>query len=231
MWPGMPFSAFRSSATNCVTYFRMQCSSERTGKWRISNGYQPRSGVSPVPKASWFPRPTRTSATPRWADFECVLSGWAWNVGVARRTVIRSAKRRSSSGRGTKLRHAPLTTPNRDGTASRTSFRLESWGHQNSSASVFSTQSAPKRVAASRAMRVTHSLWRRSSPGSRIRCRRPSRSYRSRISVVPSRERLSVAITKSTPAARWNAICASTTSASSRTSSVMTSFIGVSLEA
>ena len=35
-------------------------------------------------------------------------------------------------------------------------------------------------------MRVTHSLWRRSSPGSRIRWSTPSRAYRSRISVVAS---------------------------------------------
>ena len=54
----------------------------------------------------------------------------------------------------------------------------------------------------------------------------PARSYRSRISVVPSLDALSVAITWSTPACRWNAICASTTSASSRASRVMTSLIG-----
>ena len=39
--------------------------------------------------------------------------------------------------------------------------------------------------------------------------------------MVPSSERLSVATTKSTPAWRWNAICASTTSASSRARSVI----------
>ena len=47
MCPGIPFSAFRSSATNWVTYFRMQCASDRTGKWRISIGYQPRSATRP----------------------------------------------------------------------------------------------------------------------------------------------------------------------------------------
>ncbi len=90
MWFGIPFSAFFSSATNWVTYFRTQCSSDRTGKWRISSGYQPRSGKRPAPNASWLPRPTRTSGTARCADFECVLSGWWWNAGVARRTVMRS---------------------------------------------------------------------------------------------------------------------------------------------
>ena len=64
-------------------------------------------------------------------------------------------------------------------------------------------------------------------------CRRPARGggagrRRARTArgsrVVPSSERLSVAMTKSTPACRWNAICASTMSASSRTRSVMTSF-------
>ena len=93
MWPGMPFSAFFSSATNWVTYFRRQCSSERTGKCRISIGYQPTYGAGDrSPNASWFPLPTRTSGTARWADFECVLSGCGWNDGVQRRTVIRSAK-------------------------------------------------------------------------------------------------------------------------------------------
>ena len=83
MWPGMPFSAFRSSATNCVTYLRLQCSSERTGKCRISIGYQPRSATRPVPNASWLPRPIRTSATPRCADLKWMLSGCGWNDGVA----------------------------------------------------------------------------------------------------------------------------------------------------
>ena len=72
-------------------------------------------------------------------------------------------------------------------------------------------------------MRVTHSAWRMSSPGSRMSLRRPARSYRSKISAVSSLDALSVAITKSTPAWRWNAICASTTSASFRARSVMTS--------
>ncbi len=225
MWPGIPFSALRSSATNWVTYFRMQCSSERTGKWRISIGYQPRTGTSPVPKASWFPRPMRTSATALCADFEWVLSGCGWKEGVHSRAVMRSAKNGWLSGRGTKFRHAARTTPWCGGTDSSTSRRLAPRGHQNSSASELITQSAPKSVAASRAMRVTHSLCRRSSPGSRIRWSLPSRAYRSSTSVVPSSERLSVAITRSTPAARWNAICASTMSTSSRTRSVMTRFI------
>ena len=168
MWSGMPFSAFRSSATNCVTYLRMHCSSDRTGKWRISIGYQPRSGTSPVPNASWFPRPTRTSAAPRCADLKCVLSGCGWNDGAQSRAVIRSAKNRSSSGRGTKLRQAPRTTPKRSGIAANSARKSPPRGHQNSSASVFRTQSAPNSTAASRAIRVTHSLWRRSSPGSRI---------------------------------------------------------------
>ncbi len=48
--------------------------------------------------------------------------------------------------------------------------------------------------------------WRMSSPGSRSSRRWPARSYRSRISVVPSLEALSVAMTWSTPAWRWNAM-------------------------
>ena len=69
MWPGMPFSAFRSSATNWVTYLRLQCSSERTGKWRISIGYQPRSGDEPgaerlvVPAADAHVRHARDART------------------------------------------------------------------------------------------------------------------------------------------------------------------------
>ena len=74
-------------------------------------------------------------------------------------------------------------------------------------------------------MRVTHSSWRRSSPGSRIRCTWPERAYSSSTSVVPSSDRLSVAITTSTPAFRWNASHESTTSISSRARSVMTSVI------
>ena len=116
---------------------------------------------------------------------------------------MRSAKKGLvASERGTKWRQHPRTTPKREGTAPSTSFNDPPRGHQNSSASELITQSAPKSVAASRAIRVTHSSWRMSSPLSRMRCRTPSRSYRSRISVVPSSERLSVATTKSTPACR-----------------------------
>ena len=105
----MPFSAFRSRATNWVTYLRRHCSKERTGKWRISKGYQPRRATRPSARASWFPRPIRTSARARWADLKCVLSGWGWKLGVQSRAVMRSAKSRSSSGRGTKFRQAPRT--------------------------------------------------------------------------------------------------------------------------
>ena len=91
-------------------------------------------------------------------------------------TVIRSAKKSVSGGRGTKFLQAARITPYRSGTAASTSFKPEPRGHQNSSASAFSTQSAPCSLAASCAMRVTHSLWRRSSPGSRMRRRTPSRS-------------------------------------------------------
>jgi len=88
-----------------------------------------------------------------------------------------------------------------------------------------STQSAPCSVAARRAMRVRHLLPRTSSPSSRISRRTPSRAYDSRISTVPSTDRWSVAITKSTPAFRWNATTASTMSAWSRVRRVITSFI------
>ena len=112
----------------------------------------------------------------RCADLKCVLSGCGWNDGAQSRAVIRSAKKRSSSGRGTKLRHAPRTTPKRCGNRREERLKSPPRGHQNSSASVLRTQSAPNSVAASRAIRVTHSLWRRSSPGSRIRWRCPSRA-------------------------------------------------------
>ena len=55
------------------------------------------------------------------------------------------------------------------------------------------------RSAARRAIRVTHSSWRMSSPRSRRSRRSPARSYRSRISVVPSVERCPSRSTKSTP--------------------------------
>ena len=48
--------------------------------------------------------------------------------------------------------------PYRGGTASSTSDSEAPRGHQNSSASELITQSAPYWVAASRAMRVTHSF-------------------------------------------------------------------------
>ena len=87
--------------------------------------------------------------------------------GAARRTVMRSAKKDPSSGRGRKWRQQPRTTPYRSGTVASTSFNDPPRGHQNSSASAWSTQSASCSVAASRAMRVTHSAWRMSSLGSR----------------------------------------------------------------
>ena len=71
---------------------------------------------------------------------------------------MRSVKSRSSSGLGTKFRQAPRTAPNRDGTAANSSFSVAPRASQNSSASAFTIQSAPKSVAASRAIRVTHSL-------------------------------------------------------------------------
>ena len=42
----------------------------------------------------------RTSARPRCADLKWVLSGCGWKLGVQSRAVMRSAKSRSSSGRG-----------------------------------------------------------------------------------------------------------------------------------
>src|SRR5205814_151022 len=74
------------------------------------------------------------------------------------RIVIRSANDPGRSGLGAKLRHIPLTLPNRGGTAVNTSFSVPARGHQNSSASLLITQSAPKSVAAIRAMRVTTSI-------------------------------------------------------------------------
>ena len=64
---------------------------------------------------------------------------------------------RAVVGPGEEVAPAPRTTPNRSGTAARTSFSDPSRGHQNSSASALTTQSASCSVAASRAMRVTHS--------------------------------------------------------------------------
>ena len=73
-----------------------------------------------------------------------------------KRTVIRSAKC-SSPGLGQKTRRNAPTVPYRGGTAESTSESDAPRGHQNSSASELITQSAPYSVAASRAMRVTHS--------------------------------------------------------------------------
>ena len=61
-------------------------------------------------------------------------------------------------------------------------------GHQNSSASLGITQSAPYSVAARRAMRVCHSACRATCDSSRITSSTPSLAYRSRISDVPSPE-------------------------------------------
>jgi len=78
-------------------------------------------------------------------------------AGAVRRTVIRSAKCLPSSGTGTNGRETACTTPYLSGTAANTSLREPPSGHQNSSASLRSTQSAPCPVAARRAIRVTHS--------------------------------------------------------------------------
>ena len=78
-------------------------------------------------------------------------------------------------------------------------------------------------------MRVTHSPWRRSSAGSRMRWRTPVALVRLEDLGRPVLRGLSVAMTKSTPAFRWNASHASTTSASSRARSVMTSVIAASV--
>ena len=72
------------------------------------------------------------------------------------RNVIRCQNGRSSSARGTKLTRLQTTTPACAGTDSRVERRSPSRGHQNSSASLLITQSAPSSAAAILAIRVTH---------------------------------------------------------------------------
>ena len=84
---------------------------------------------------------------------------------------MRSAKNPVSPGRGRKFRISALTVWNRRGTSARTSLIGAPCEHQNSSASLLITQSALKSVAASRAMRETHSICCMFSPSSRMRWR------------------------------------------------------------
>ena len=94
------------------------CASERSEKWRISIGCQARSGSSPVPSALWFPSSTSTSGRPDERPSDARERSSACHPGrrgSQRRTIIRSAKNGSSSGRGRKCRQHPRTTPNRAG--------------------------------------------------------------------------------------------------------------------
>ena len=117
-------------------------------------------GGRSMPETSWLPCPTTTRGSPRCAALATGLNGVAVSLigaRVVRRTVIRSAKNLPSSRTGTNGRETACTTPYLSGTAANTSFREPPRGHQNSSASLRSTQSASCSVAARRAIRVTHS--------------------------------------------------------------------------
>ena len=119
--------------------------------------------------------PDADVGTARCTDFRCVLSGCGWKDGVRYRTVIRSAKNGSPTvGTGDEVAPGSAHDAEAAGDCFEHVLQALSSGHQNSSASALITQSAPKSVAASRAMRVTHSVWRRSSPGSRMRWSTPS---------------------------------------------------------
>jgi hypothetical protein len=71
------------------------------------------------------------------------------------RTIMRSQNGRSSSGWGTKFVRRATTTPVPAPRLSNVDASEPERGHQNSSASLLITQSAPS-SAAIRAMRVTH---------------------------------------------------------------------------
>ena len=180
------------------------CSSVRSGKWKTSTGNQPVAGQTGCRRA----RGSHASAGSRDAPVDRLPDRLVEGGGVVDRRVLATGARSSARRRApvVRARHEERqnawTIPYASGTAASTSFSDPPRGHQNSSASVLITQSAPYSVAARRAMRVTHSPWRSPRParGSGGRC--PSRAYDSRISVVPSWELLSVAITKSTPAFR-----------------------------
>jgi len=75
-----------------------------------------------------------------------------------------------------KLRTIPWTTPYREGTTESTASRSGPRGHQNSSAALLMTQSAPNSVAASRAILVMYSDSRYSSRSSRITTTEPFRA-------------------------------------------------------
>ena len=104
--------------------------------------------LTPRTPKTWWPPPsaTTTSGLPRTATFATGRNGVAGSlIGAAaeRRTTIRSAKGASSSRSGTKFCCRPRTLPYPAGTRPNASRNDPPRGHQNSSASPRSTQSAP----------------------------------------------------------------------------------------
>ena len=123
----------------------------------------------------------RPRGWPRWATFTTGLYGVPGSLigaGVARRSVIRSPNQPWSPQGGTKFRVSARTTPYSAGTEASASGIEPARGHQNSSASLAITQSAPCSVAARRAIRVCHSACRATCDSSRITRSTPSRAYR-----------------------------------------------------
>ena len=168
--------AVRSAARQPRPPSRRSWETERNEKCRTSIGCQARIGSRPSARARCgFPPRSSTFGSARWATFWC-----AWKI-VALAPGRRGRRRRHGHALGEEAHRPRASAGNAASTLGRRrSARAPSQappsrepprGHQNSSASVFRTQSAPKSVAASLAMRVTHSLWRISSPGSLIRCK------------------------------------------------------------
>ena len=133
-----------------------------------------------APNALWFPasivdgriRPVRDLLV-RVEDRPLVPWEGRRRRGVRSCARRRTRRRPGAGGSGASSRGRRRTAPERSRARPSASPPR---GHQNSSASELMTQSAPKSVAASRAMRVTHSSWRMSSPSSRIRWSTPARS-------------------------------------------------------
>ena len=143
-----------------------------------------------------------------------------------KRTVIRSAKLPAPPSAGGRTSAGSLRLSKRRGTAATPESDASPRGHQNSSASEL-TPSPPR--SRSRPGGPSASPTRSGAdvrPGLSEQVHMSfARVPRSSTSVVPSSERLSVTMTKSAPAFRWNASQASITSASSRARRVMTSLM------
>src|ERR1051325_3328260 len=108
--------------------------------------------------ASWFPWDISMSALPLWATFGGNVPPRPFRL-LSSRTIMSSQKQLVAVRTGRKLTRETASAPIYGSTDAKASRRFPPSLHQNSSASLFITQSAPNLDAASLAIRVTQADW------------------------------------------------------------------------